>query len=234
MAKTYIKLWDSYESYFEPLGAAEVGRLVLAMMKYKSLGVEPEFSGSEKFIWPAIKRDLDEDAAYTKKKSEFGKLGGAPLGNHNAEKKTSKNKQKQTGLRTKDVGQRIKSSSSDDNPTMTNSIEDEYKRSIGNLSERQSEELMSYVSQMGDELVSVVINKCSDLGGHSWAYVRKALEEARNLECKTVEEYNKLCPIGCGRATRVDRKTPSGNDFLKNAALNRSGRLAKKQNSDAK
>ena len=41
MAKEYIKLWDSYESYFESYSAAEVGRLVLAMMKYKSQGVEP-------------------------------------------------------------------------------------------------------------------------------------------------------------------------------------------------
>ena len=70
MAKTYIKLWDSYSSYFEPLGAAEVGRLVLAMMKYKSSGVEPEFSGSEKFIWPAIRRDIDEDIAYTDRKAK--------------------------------------------------------------------------------------------------------------------------------------------------------------------
>lgn len=70
MAKSYIKLWDSYESYFEPFCAAEVGRLVLAMMQYKSSGVEPKFSGSEKFIWPAIKRDLDEDIAYTEKQAD--------------------------------------------------------------------------------------------------------------------------------------------------------------------
>lgn len=100
MAKMYIKLWDSYESYFEPLSDAEVGRLVRAMMKYKSLEVEPEFNGNERFTWPAIKRELDEDAAYTKKKSDIGKLGGAPLENNNAEKKTSKNNQKQAGQRT--------------------------------------------------------------------------------------------------------------------------------------
>lgn len=103
MAKMYIKLWDSYESYFEPLSDAEVGRLVRAMMKYKSLGVKPEFNGNERFTWPAIKRELDEDAAYTKKKSDIGKLGGAPLENNNAEKKTSKNKL-DIGLRTKDLG----------------------------------------------------------------------------------------------------------------------------------
>ena len=103
MAKMYIKLWDSYESYFEPLSDAEVGRLVRAMMKYKSLVVKPEFNGNERFTWPAIKRELDEDAAYTKKKSDIGKLGGAPLENNNAEKKTSKNKL-DIRLRTKDLG----------------------------------------------------------------------------------------------------------------------------------
>ena len=213
MAKMYIKLWDSYESYFEPLSDAEVGRLVRAMMKYKSLRVEPEFNGNERFTWPAIKRELDEDAAYTKKKSDIGKLGGAPLENNNAEKKTSKNNQKQAGHRTKDKGLRKRSSSSSDETT-TNPIVDEFEKSIGKLSEKQANELMSYIRLMGDELVLTIIAKCSDLGGHTWAYVRKALEEAKRLECKTADEYNKIAPIGGGRAKRVDREMSSGNDFL--------------------
>ena len=80
--KEYVKLWMSYESYFEAYSAAEVGRLVLAMMKYRVSGVEPEFSGSERFIWPAIKRDIDESiyaqetAAATNR--ENGRKGGRP------------------------------------------------------------------------------------------------------------------------------------------------------------
>lgn len=214
MAKTYIKLWDSYESYFEQLGDAEVGRLVRAMINYKLHGVAPEFSGSERFIWPAIKRELDEDAAYTKKKSDIGKLGGAPLENDNAAKKTSKNNQKQAGYKTKDKGLRKRSSSSSDEMTTTNPVVDEFEKSIGKLSEKQADELMSYARLMGDELVLTIIAKCSDLGGHTWAYVRKALEEAKKLDCKTADEYNKVAPIGGGRAKRVDRRTPSGNDFL--------------------
>lgn len=81
---------------------------------------------------------------------------------------------------------------------------------------------------MGDELVLAVIGKCSDLGGSTWAYVRKALDEAESLGCKTADDYRRACPIGSGRNLRVDRQTPSGNDWLKNAALNRSlGRLKK-------
>lgn len=226
MAKMYIKLWDSYESYFEPLSDAEVGRLVRAMMKYKSLGVEPEFNGNERFTWPAIKRELDEDAAYTKKKSDIGKLGGAPLENNNAEKKTSKNNQKQAGYRTKDKGFRKRSSSSDET-TMTKSIEDVFRENIGKLGVTGKKALDGYVERMGDELVLAVIGKCSDLGGSTWAYVRKALDEAESLGCKTVDDYRRVCPIGSGRNTRVSRDTQCGTDWLKNATLDKSLRRMK-------
>lgn len=80
--KEYVKLWVSYESYFEAYSAAEVGRLVLAMIQYRVSGVEPEFSGSERFIWPAIRRDIDESLAAQEAAAEAsrenGKKGGRP------------------------------------------------------------------------------------------------------------------------------------------------------------
>jgi hypothetical protein len=80
--KEYVKLWLSYRSYFEAYSAAEVGRLVLAAMDYRESGAEPEFSGSERFIWPAIRRDIDESVAAQKaisaSRSEAGKQGGRP------------------------------------------------------------------------------------------------------------------------------------------------------------
>ena len=79
MADTYIKIWDTYESYFEPLSAAEVWRLVLAMMKYKSSGTEPELIGNERYVWPAIKRDLIKDAEYIEGKRISGKAGGESI-----------------------------------------------------------------------------------------------------------------------------------------------------------
>ena len=63
MANEYVKLWLSYEAYFQPLSDAEVGRLARAMLQFKSHGVEPVFSGNERFVWPAIKRDLEEARA---------------------------------------------------------------------------------------------------------------------------------------------------------------------------
>lgn len=80
--KEYVKLWLSYRSYFESYSAAEVGRLVLAAMDYRESGAEPEFSGSERFIWPAIRRDIDESItaqrAISDARSTAGKQGGRP------------------------------------------------------------------------------------------------------------------------------------------------------------
>lgn len=111
-----MKLWLSYEAYFDPLSAAEVGRLTLAMMKYKSQGVEPVFAGNERFVWPAIKRDIDEAnqsaAEYSAKQSENGKKGGRPKKALENEKATETQKTQaffekpkkdmDNGLRTKD------------------------------------------------------------------------------------------------------------------------------------
>lgn len=74
--KEYIKLWVSYEDYFEPLGDAEVGRLVRAMLQYKSTGTEPKFSGNERFIWPSIRRDLDESNDAYARVSEARRAAG--------------------------------------------------------------------------------------------------------------------------------------------------------------
>ena len=61
MANEYVKFWLSYEAYFQPLSDAEVGRLARAMLQFKSHGVEPVFSGNERFVWPAIKADIAPD-----------------------------------------------------------------------------------------------------------------------------------------------------------------------------
>ena len=82
MENEYVKLWVSYEAYFEPLGDAEVGRLTRAMIEYKSSGAAPKFSGNERFVWPAIKRDIDNAIAaqqeLSQTRADSGKLGGRP------------------------------------------------------------------------------------------------------------------------------------------------------------
>lgn len=114
MADTYIKIWDTYESYFEPLSAAEVGRLVLAMMKYKSSGTDPELIGNERYVWPAVKRDLDKDAEYIEGKRISGKAGGSSSKRKQNEANASKTKLEKEKEKEKD---KISSSSCDETTT---------------------------------------------------------------------------------------------------------------------
>ena len=217
MVDTYIKIWDTYESYFEPLSAAEVGRLVLAMMKYKSSGMQPELNGNERYVWPAVKRDLDKDAEYIEGKRISGKAGGSSSKRKQNEANASKTKLEKEKEKEKD---KISSSSCDETTT-TKSIENVFRENIGKLGATGKKALNGYVERMGDELVLAVIGKCSDLGGSTWAYVRKALDEAESLGCKTVDDYRRVCPIGGGRNLRVSREMPSDGDWLKNATHRR-------------
>lgn len=127
----------------------------------------------------------------------------------------------------------IPSSSSDETTTTSEHalVFEEYEANIGQLAPRCKTELAQYADRLGDEVTAAVLHKCGDLGGHSWAYVRKALEDAAGLGCQTAQDYQRRAPIGGSRAkgTRVDRETPSGSDWLQNAALNRSLRRLKKQ-----
>ena len=80
--KEYIKLWLSYMDYFGELSDGEVGRLVRAMIQYRVSREEPKFNGNERFIWPAIRREIDQelDAQLSAGKAhrECGKKGGRP------------------------------------------------------------------------------------------------------------------------------------------------------------
>lgn len=118
--KEYVKLWLSYRSYFEAYSAAEVGRLVLAAMDYRESGAEPEFSGSERFIWPAIRRDIDESVAAQKaisaSRSEAGKQGGRPeseKANASTESNEKQKKQMLSDESKKSYGQRKRTKDKD-------------------------------------------------------------------------------------------------------------------------
>ncbi len=132
--------------------------------------------------------------------------------------------------------QRNKSSSSKEDSscetttmTTTESLEFEFRTNIGKLSANGKAELMAYAERMGEELVREIIRKCGDAGGRSWVYVRKALIEAETQGIKTAEEYRLTHPSGAGLNQRVDRKDPSGNDWLKDRNLGQQLKRLKKK-----
>lgn len=81
-SKEYVKLWLSYDDYFRAYDKEAVGTLVLAMIAYRRDRTEPQFSGPERFIWPALKKDIDEavlaQEEFSARCSENGKKGGRP------------------------------------------------------------------------------------------------------------------------------------------------------------
>lgn len=78
--KEFVKLWLSYESYFASYSDAEVGRLVRGMISYRATREQPVFGGNERFVWPAIQREIDEQIAaleaISTARSQAGKSGG--------------------------------------------------------------------------------------------------------------------------------------------------------------
>ena len=74
----YIKLWAEFEKYFGVLGAVEVGRLILGAQEYAFHGTEPQFTGSERILWPVLKESIDKDKAYNEKQQSNGSKGGRP------------------------------------------------------------------------------------------------------------------------------------------------------------
>lgn len=75
-----------------------------------------------------------------------------------------------------------------------------------------TQSLTEAVSALGPELMEAVLKKCAASGGRSWAYVEAAVKNCIATNVTTVEEYDRRHQVETGR--RVDRLTPSGDDFL--------------------
>ena len=111
-------------------------------------------------------------------------------------------------------------SSSPRTPSAHALLFEQYEKGICPLNARARTELAEYADKLGEEVAAAVVAKCADLGARSWAYVRKALNDAGNLGCRSAAEYRQLSPIGGSRAkgTRVDRAAPSDNRWMETLA----------------
>lgn len=200
MAKEYVKLWDSYESYFESYSAAEVGRLVLAMMKYKSQGVEPEFSGSEKFIWPAIRRDIDLDREFTEKKQSSGKSGGkqtqasaSTLKQMEANESENKQEYRNTGTqehRDTDIPATAAAPAQSTiySPDLTACIQ-RYEQNCGSVPRAVSDAISSALLKFPASLICQAIDEAAANNARRWSYISKILDRCEQQGIYTVDAY---------------------------------------------
>ena len=225
----------------EELTDAEFGQFIRAYAAYVEDGTEPIFEDrSMRMMWKTV-RDFDEINAKrysdtSKARQEAGRKGAESRWNCHNEDSNNSNchfaNSKNSLSKSKSISKSKSSSTIVDSDTRADARDDltttivfeEFRDRIGKLSETGKKELPGYVERLGADLVTEIIRKCEDLGGHSWAYVRKALAEAARQGCTSVEEYRKTNPIGAGRdkmVTRPPEDAAKAPDFLKNAANRR-------------
>ena len=61
MALNSFNAYHSYLKSIEPLNDSERGRLFTALLEYSSTGIAPELRGNERFVFPAMKEQIDRD-----------------------------------------------------------------------------------------------------------------------------------------------------------------------------
>ena len=204
----YVKLWASYESYFEAFSDVEVGRLVRAMIQYRVSREEPKFNGNERFIWPAIRRDIDESIkaqeASAEANRENGKKGGRPA---KANKPTgfSENPKNPAGFSESEKshgqgqgkgqghgqgqGDGVSARAREDVAAVmtayTNRIEPFPSRSC-------CDELIAYVDDMGQDCCLRAIQIAEDNNARRWSYIRSILRDKHAQGVRNLEQWDAL------------------------------------------
>lgn len=115
MAREYFNAYHSYRKAIEPLTDAEKGRLFAALLEYSETGAEPELRGSERYVYPLMKSQIDRDSEKYAIKCAVNRINGSHGGKANATERlrtlpnggeTDKTKEK-TKEKTKDISPSI-------------------------------------------------------------------------------------------------------------------------------
>lgn len=198
--KEYVKLWLSYSSYFEPYSDVEVGRLVRAMMRYRASREEPEFNGNERYVWPAIKRDIDAsieaEDRISAARSEAGKLGGRPKAkktNAFSESKKSHGKGKGQG---KGQGKLLSPPCVGDNNARAHEeaveavLEDYRDRINQSPSQSSLDTLRGYAEQLGEAVCKRAFDVALDNQIVKWSYIRAILDDKLSKGIRTLDDWD--------------------------------------------
>lgn len=204
----YVKLWASYESYFEAFSDVEVGRLVRAMIQYRVSREEPKFNGNERFIWPAIRRDIDEaikaQEANAETNRENGKKGGRPakpnkptgfsenpknpVGFSESEKSHGQGQGKGQG-HGQGQGDGVNAQVRADVAAVMNAF---LNRIDPTPSRDCLDQLMGYVDEMGAECCLRAIQIAEDNNARKWSYIRSVLRDKCAQGVRNLEQWDAL------------------------------------------
>ena len=188
MDKTaYIKLWLDYRCYFETLSDAEVGRLVRAMLDYELDGATPKFSGSERVLWPVMRRNIDIDHEFLEKQAKNGSKGGRPR----KPKETQQNpeKPKETQQNQKEKIEYITTTTTAQARESWQQCVDFYEQNIGALPRAAFDSIVGYLEQVEPDLVCEAINQAAINNKRSWGYAQAILRDCLQKNITTRAAY---------------------------------------------
>lgn len=205
MAKEYVKLWDSYAAYFEPLSEAEVGRLVLAMLKYKSTGTAPELKGNERFVWPAVQRDIDAaieaQNALSSTRSSAGKRGGRPKSIcfsekaneskcflEKAKKAMDKDKVKDNVKDNVSVAAEAATGARAREEALSDCIRC-YEGNIGPTPRYVADDMLVRLESVSPDLICAAIEEAAQNGARSWKYVKAILARCEQTGIRDADTF---------------------------------------------
>lgn len=201
--KEYVKLWLSYSSYFEPYSDGEVGRLVRAMMKYRESREEPVFTGNERFVWPAIRRDIDESLqaqeAVAAVNRENGKKGGRPpktekpdCNLENPENPTGFSESEKSHGQGQGQGQGH-GQGQDNAREAVAAVMSAYMDKISPTPSQSSmDELAAYVKSMGAAVCLRAIDEALNAGKANWNYIRGILRSKQSQGVRCLADWDRV------------------------------------------
>lgn len=217
MANDYIKLWvKDYRALLEPFSEAERGRILWAMMDYKESGTEPSFLGNERFVWAAIKAKIDASNEAYERQAAANRANGARGGRPRKNKETPENPKNRMGF------EPAKESEGADEQQETSTGPPDGKPESYWIWAGCDKVLTPYMASefrglreagVEDALVVAALKEAMrHQAKYPWVYAKRLLDQATAQKITTLEAWKKVHITYKGN--RVDRETPSGNNFL--------------------
>lgn len=218
--KKSVLLYTEWAEPLKELPLEEKGRIFDAILVYSENGVAPDFENPATdmaFRW--IRQKLDENIQKWEeiraKRVAAGRSGGAPKGNANANKQEQA-KQPNDSFACSD---NEKSKDATGPPDSTPETYWVWAGCDNALTLYMASEFQSLrVAGVEDALIVATLKEAmAHQAKQPWRYAKRLLDQAEHQGIKTLEAWQKAHVTYKGN--RVDRKTPSGNDFLCNRNL---------------
>lgn len=202
----YLKVWTSFRELMEPLTDAEKGRLFVAMLEYAELGIEPQLSGNERYVWPIARQGIKKASDENERMRAMGSKGGRPrkteenCGQDDKPTETYENLHKPTQTYANPYKEKDKVKDIYDNDTAHAREESsvgsvtvdpliiKIQQELNGLTDTHYAALNDYRDALSDDVVSYAIDLAVGNGVRNWSYVEVILRGWLKAGVKTLGE----------------------------------------------